>query len=122
MKPSILIVEDDPFIALDLQDTFENAGFEVCGPVSSVTSGLKVLEKKRPDVAMLDFNLGTETSLPIAEQLQMINIPFAFLSGQIVSVIKLATDISGIFIAKPYNPDALVSQIKELLPAKGIID
>ena len=117
MKPIILIVEDDPFIAMDLQDTFESAGFDVLGPVAAVRPGLDIINDKRPDVAMLDFNLGMETSLPIAKELKSANIPFAFLSGQIASVIKLASGISRTVISKPYNPDILVSQIKELLAA-----
>jgi len=87
MRKTILIVEDDPFIAMDLQDTFEEAGFKVLGPVASVAPGLKLIKDTLPDVAMLDFNLGRETSIPIAHRLDEIEIPYFFLSGQIDKVI-----------------------------------
>ena len=79
MTKTILIVEDDPFIAMDLQDTFEDAGYSVLGPVASVDPGLKIIRDTKPDFAMLDYNLGRETSIPIAHKLDEIEIPYIFL-------------------------------------------
>ena len=53
----VLIVEDEPFIAYDLADAIENAGGLVLGPAMSVREALTLIEKDRPEAAILDVNL-----------------------------------------------------------------
>ena len=115
MIKTILIVEDDPFIATDLQDTFEDAGFTVLGPVASVDPGLLILKETRPDIAMLDYNLGRETSIPLAQQLDIKDVPYIFLSGQVERVIASGAHKDNFVISKPFNPEALVSHIESML-------
>jgi DNA-binding response OmpR family regulator len=114
MRKTILIVEDDPFIAMDLQDTFEEAGYTVLGPVASVGPGLRLLSKAKPDVAMLDYNLGRETSIPIAYKLDEVAVPYVFLSGQVEKVVSANRVKSYEVIAKPFNADKLIARINQL--------
>ena len=114
MTKTILIVEDDPFIAMDLQDTFEDAGYTVLGPVASVVPGLKLLREAKPDVAMLDYNLGSETSIPIAYKLDEEAVPYVFLSGQVEKVVSANTMKSYEVIAKPFNAEKLIARINQL--------
>lgn len=115
MSKTILIVEDDPFIAMDLQDTFEDAGFNVLGPVASVDPGLEIIRKTKPDVAMLDYNLGRETSIPIAQKLDAIKIPYVFLSGQVSRVVTANVKTEQKVIMKPFNAEALISYVNKLV-------
>ena len=115
MSKTILIVEDDPFIAMDLQDTFEDAGFNVLGPVASVDPGLEIIRKTKPDVAMLDYNLGRETSIPIAHKLDAIKIPYVFLSGQVSRVVTANVKTERKVIMKPFNAEALISYVNKLV-------
>jgi len=115
MSKTILIVEDDPFIAMDLQDTFEDAGFNVLGPVASVDPGLEIIRKTKPDVAMLDYNLGRETSIPIAHKLDAIKIPYVFLSGQVSRVVTANVKTEHKVIMKPFNAEALISYVNKLV-------
>jgi DNA-binding response OmpR family regulator len=117
MTKTILIVEDDPFIAMDLQDTFEDAGFSVLGPVASVNPGLDIISKTKPDVAMLDYNLGKETSIPIAHRLDAIKIPYVFLSGQVSSVVTANVETKHKVIMKPFNAEVLINYVNELVEA-----
>lgn len=79
---TILVVEDDPFIALDTEDSLRALGFSVEGPFFSLKSALLNCEECDCDGALLDVNLGRgETSEPIAEVLRLRNIPIAFLSA-----------------------------------------
>ncbi|WP_017931131.1 response regulator [Robiginitomaculum antarcticum] len=114
MTKSILIVEDDPFIAMDLQDTFESAGYVVIGPVAGVASGMSLIERQTPDVAMLDYNLGETTSEPIAKDLFRRNIPFLFLTGQMPKVVENNAFSGAKIISKPFNPDHLVESVESL--------
>ena len=114
MRKTILIVEDDPFIAMDLQDTFEDAGYKVLGPVASVVPGLRLLSEAKPDVAMLDYNLGRETSIPIAYKLDEKAVPYVFLSGQVEKVVTANGVRSHEVITKPFNADRLIARINQL--------
>lgn len=112
--PKILIVEDDPFIAMDLEDTFLSNGYNVLGPVAKVDPGLALLDVETPDVAILDYNLGRETSISIARYLNDNDIPYVFLSGQIERVI-VGHDIPEVkVIAKPFIPEQVVSIVQAL--------
>jgi len=117
MKKKILIVEDDPFIAMDLQDTFEYAGYEVMGPVAEKDSGLSLIRAVLPDVAMLDYNLGNETSEDIAKCLKQNSVPFIFLTGQMNRVVASEEFGSPKIISKPFTPELLVKEVENLVGA-----
>jgi DNA-binding response OmpR family regulator len=79
--PAVLIVEDEWLIALDLVDEVVAAGYEVVGPAHSVSTALDLLASRGADGALLDVNLKSETSYPIAAVLIARSIPFMFLTG-----------------------------------------
>lgn len=112
-----MIVEDDPFIAMDLEDIFSSSGYDVMGPFADVDSGLKSLGQSLPDVAMLDYNLGRETSIPLARRLHEKNVPFIFLSGQVEQVVIGHDRPKRPVIAKPFNPQRLLNVVGELVHA-----
>jgi CheY-like chemotaxis protein len=53
----ILVVEDEPFIAMDLVLAIEDAGGKAIGPATSVREALELIETLTPDGAVLDVNL-----------------------------------------------------------------
>ena len=112
---SILIVEDDPFIAMDLEDTFADAGYTVIGPVADVETGLSLIKESRPDIATLDYNLGGENSVPIANALEQMNVPYVFLSGQMSRVIETHNIPAQSIIGKPYVPSKLLNIIAYMM-------
>jgi DNA-binding response OmpR family regulator len=81
MGSRVLIVEDEFFIALDIGQQLADAGFEVVGPAPSVAKALKLVAEPGCDVAILDVNLGGETSEPVAHKLREGDKPFVVLSG-----------------------------------------
>jgi DNA-binding response OmpR family regulator len=76
----ILLVEDDPLICLDLETSLTDLGAVVTS-ASSVASAFAALSTAMPDVAVLDFELGAESSESIAEVVRARKVPFLFLSG-----------------------------------------
>lgn len=76
----ILLVEDDPLIRLDLETSLVEFGAVVTA-AANVASAFAALSAAMPDFAVLDFELGAETSEPVAEVVQARNVPFLFLSG-----------------------------------------
>ena len=77
----ILVVEDDYFIAGDMQDGLSAEGAFVAGPVATVREALELFERERLDGAVLDVNLGEEESFPVAAALRAAGTPFVFVTG-----------------------------------------
>ncbi len=99
MPFNVMIVEDEPLIGAAMQMFVEDLGGVVSGPHMSLADGLAAAREPGPiDVALLDCNLGRETSWPIAEALAARGVPFAFTSG------KGASDIDPRFSDRPVFP------------------
>jgi len=112
----ILVVEDEPLIGLYLAEELEAAGFAVVGPASCAWEGLDLLVGQGCDAAVLDINLGKESSEPIAQELLRREIPFVTLSGY--SEMQQAPVFRGApALAKPVVMERLIAQIHQLLPA-----
>lgn len=80
-RPTVLIVEDEVLIAMDLQAMLEDYGWSVIGPAGTTVAALALLEAEKPQFAVLDINLGNHTSFEVADQLIAHQVPFLFLSG-----------------------------------------
>lgn len=78
---SVLVVEDEFLIAMDLQMILELNGYDVIGPVASIAAALNLLEGEQPDVAVLDVNLRGQPVVPVAERLQRMRVPFVLASA-----------------------------------------
>jgi DNA-binding response OmpR family regulator len=76
-----LIVEDEPFIALDLAMAVEEARGKVIGPAGSVREALMLIEQHLVQAAILDVNLSDRDVTPIAELLIGGGVPVIFYSG-----------------------------------------
>jgi DNA-binding NarL/FixJ family response regulator len=78
----ILIVEDEPLIAMMLEDFLDALDREVAGSVDNVAAGIAAIEAGGIDAAICDVNLrGGETSWPIADLLAASGIPFLLATG-----------------------------------------
>jgi CheY-like chemotaxis protein len=79
----VMIVEDEPLIAMAMQMLVEDEGGEPLGPHATVAPALAMVQDGHAiDVALLDCNLGKDPSWPVADALAARGIPFAFTSGQ----------------------------------------
>lgn len=80
---SILVVEDDYVIALDLAASLQDEGAVVVGPVGSVSEAYQCLrDHPRIDAAVLDVRLAQdELVFPLADVLRAKAIPFVFTTG-----------------------------------------
>ncbi len=97
----ILIVEDEPLIAMDLEDILQEASEADCVWARDAAGGLMQIARG-VDFALLDFDLGGHTSLPVALRLQAQSIPFCFVSGSLSDVPASLRRVPS--IAKPFRP------------------
>jgi DNA-binding response OmpR family regulator len=110
----VLVVEDEPIIALDIREQLDDAGFEVLGPVTSVANALQLIAERGCDVAVLNVNLGNETSEPIARKLRASGKRFVVLSGR--SADDLPPSFNGsTFLTKPALMTELVAAVRKCI-------
>ncbi len=113
-KKTILLVEDDALLALDLADILVEAGYEVCDPASSNELARRVIERDRPAFALLDYNLGNETSIPTAIELAQREIPFAYVTGRAEAVTKNPLAPCAPVISKPYREEEILRALSTI--------
>lgn len=78
----VLVLEDDPFLLIDLAELVSELGHDVVGPFSRLQDAAEACRRSLPEAAILDFNLGEEeTSAAVADLLLTGGVPFVFTSG-----------------------------------------
>lgn len=108
----ILIVEDEIFVAMAMEDALVCAGAEIVGPVMSVASGLEILDSEAQiDGAILDINLGKELVYPLAEALRDRGVPIIFHTALDDSAAIIASFPDAAICMKPVLSAQLVAMV-----------
>jgi DNA-binding response OmpR family regulator len=76
----VLVLEDEPIIAMLIEQMLEDAGAEVDGH-ATLASAEAALDGPRHDMAILDVNIHNETSYALAARLAELRVPVIFASG-----------------------------------------
>ncbi|MGK2912446.1 MAG: response regulator [Sphingobium sp.] len=112
---NILLVEDEYLIAADIEMALTRQGATIVGLAPTVADALIVIDQAdRLDCAVLDINLGTETSYPVADALTIRNVPVIFVTGY-DSLMLPAAFASFPRLNKPFNTNILVSTITAIV-------
>ena len=112
MPDDVLIVEDDPIIAIDFEDTILGFGVKTVRTAGSVARALEMIAERLPDFALLDVGLIREKSFAIAERLEGLKIPFVFVTGYGADV-RLPAALARIpRLPKPCSTDALQAMLR----------
>ena len=77
----ILLVEDEPLVALLLESIFEDEGCVTIGPYGDLKSALEAAQNAKVDAAVLDVNLAGKAVFPVADVLRKRGVPVVLLSG-----------------------------------------
>src|ERR1700742_2558144 len=108
----VLVVEDDPIIALDFEDTILGLGVTQVRTAGNVAKALDLIAARAPDFALLDVSLIREKSFAVAERLAALRIPFAFVTGYGADVGLPAAFAFTPRLPKPCPADALAAVLK----------
>ena len=108
---TILVVEDEPLIAMMLEDFLESLGHSVSATCESVSDALQEAEKGGFDLAILDVNLKGESVWPVASKLREKNVPFVIATGGHVDP-PPAEFANAPLIEKPYTVDRVTPAIE----------
>lgn len=112
---SILVVEDEFYLAADIAEQIERLGGTVLGPCPDALAGVAELDSS-PHFAIVDINVGQGPSFEMAEALTKRGVPFLFLTGYDAATIP--SEFAHIErIAKPADTSRVIEAIARLTGA-----
>src|SRR3954452_16516532 len=115
-RRSILIVEDEPLIAMMLEDFLESLGHSVAATCDTVECALEKVADGGFDLAILDVNLKGENVWPVASRLREQRVPFVIATGGHVDPPPAEFNDAPV-IEKPYTVDRVTPAINAAMAA-----
>lgn len=113
-RGGVLLVEDSMIIAMDAEEMLRQLDFDHVMIAPSAALGLEELQKATPLFALLDYNLGDETSEAVAEELTRREVPFWFVTGYGDAIEQLSQSQARGVIQKPYTKEDLEQVVTSL--------
>ena len=116
---TVLLVEDSLIIAMDAEDLLTRLGAERVVTAASIAQALQEIQRDAFEVAVLDVNLGNDTSLPVADALSARGIPYVFATGY-GEQLRLPEQHAGAqVIQKPYTLTSISAALVRALGVSG---
>src|SRR5690349_20394754 len=112
MSERILIVEDEPVIALEIDSAISSAGY-LTDVAPSISAALSKIATSSFDCAILDANLRGERVDKVAHALQEANIPFLFVSGYGRDGLPSSCSNAPL-VPKPFHPTELLNTVSKV--------
>lgn len=119
----ILVIEDEPVIAMDLIGTITASGHSVVGVARTRTEALQIAERTRPDVVIADIQLADASSGLDAVQdiLRFGSLPVVFVTSFPEELLRGDRVEPTFVVTKPFNPDTLIVSIAQALSTAGSV-
>jgi light-regulated signal transduction histidine kinase (bacteriophytochrome)/CheY-like chemotaxis protein len=114
ISDTALIVEDNLIIAMSAEVILLELGARHVETAASVAQAMQAIERTTPSFALLDINLGSESSISIGLKLREMNIPFIFATGYGERAPIPDELASAPVIQKPYTREVVESAIAKL--------
>jgi CheY-like chemotaxis protein len=114
----ILVVDDEPLIAMMMEEWLAELGCETIGPANSVAAALELIGVNELEGAILDVTLGRENCYSVADALHGKNVAFAFATGAGPGGIDPRYR-GALFLSKPFDFAAIKSVVDQF-PARDL--
>ena len=112
MAKTILVVDDEALIAMDIQSQLEDLGHKVL-TASDLAEAIAIVRRVSVDLAVVDWHLRNEVSAPLIDLLKERQIRFVVCSGSALE--ELALFPASPILTKPYTADDLVAVLNRLI-------
>jgi DNA-binding response OmpR family regulator len=113
---TLLVVEDDLFVGLELAQILEDMGGDVLGPFRTIDAAEKAVAAGGFDLAILDVNIGGKYSFGIAETLDARRLPVLFVTAYATDDRLFPEAMREIpRLPKPVQPMALLHALKRMM-------
>ena len=110
----VLLVEDEPIVAIALQDMLEELGYEVVGPAFRLARALELAGSEAIDAAILDVNMGDGDSYGVAARLKARGVPYLFATGYGAAGLEPGHE-DALVLQKPYREAQVAQALEQLL-------
>jgi CheY-like chemotaxis protein len=110
----ILVLEEQPSIAMRLVAILREAGCRIAGPAEGVSDALNLIGQETIDAAILDVKIAGNSTLPVARELARQNIPYVFTSGNKSRRLDQRCAPARV-ITKPYSADHIIEVLLALM-------
>lgn len=110
----VLVVEDEPIVAMDLAETMSEGGADIVGPCSTVREARQLIRDQAIDVAILDVNLKDGDLTPVLEALRARDVPVLVYTGGELPTRLRERHPDLIVLRKPLQPGRLMLELKRL--------
>ncbi|GAD56178.1 MAG: PAS domain S-box-containing protein [Limimaricola cinnabarinus] len=113
----VMVVEDEFLIAISLEMALGEQGALVEGPYTRLAEAREAVST-RPDAAVLDVRLGSESSLPLARDLASLGVPLLFVTGNVDGEELKQEFPDAQVLSKPVSEDRVVAELKRLIESR----
>ncbi len=107
----VLVVEDSMIIAMNTTETLKELGVASVDTTGDVAGALAAIRERKPDFAIVDINLGIETSAPVSEELARLGVPFVLATGYGETSAQVINSPAATVLCKPYGKAEIKSAI-----------
>lgn len=114
-----LVVEDDPLIRLDVEETLRGFGFNLVLGASTLEAAEDIAATAAISFAVLDYEIGRCTTVALAEQLLASRIPVVFLTAHGLGIELPPSLASQQVVGKPYSSGMLADALVRTFAAMG---
>jgi len=115
----IMVVEDQPLLALELATALAEIGCDIIGPAGALAEAMTLVETEAPDAAVIDADLGGHCVLPLADVLAGRGIPFVVCTGFGDRDILGARHAGVPFVRKPAQRSTIFNALAGVVAASG---
>lgn len=113
----VLIIEDEPFIALDLEGLVEGLGHRVTGIARTHTEAVNLARRKAPGLILADIQLadGSSGLEAVNELIENVEVPVIFITAYPERFLTGIRPEPAFLIAKPFQPSTVAAVISQAL-------
>ena len=117
LQTDVLIIEDEPLIALDLEELVTGLGHRVVGIARTHTEALQLIARKSPGIVLSDIKLadGSSGLTAVNEILQSHNVPVIFITAYPERFLQGDKPEPAFLVTKPYLPETIRALISQAL-------
>ena len=117
MATSVLLIEDEPIIALDIETLVTELGHKVSGVARTHGEAIEVMKATKPGLVLADIQLadGSQASTPCNEILRSVDLPVIFITAYPERLLTGERPEPAFLITKPFQPEEVKAVISQAL-------
>jgi DNA-directed RNA polymerase specialized sigma24 family protein/CheY-like chemotaxis protein len=114
---SVLIIEDEPLISMQLEDLVRSLGHDICGTAATRTQAQEVVAEKTPGLVLADIQLadGSSGLDAVDDILQSVSVPVIFITAYPERLLTGDRTEPTYLITKPFHEDTVRAAISQAL-------